>query len=176
MLRNFFHLDHAGQITDRPETQLAFERALKDGSVTVYRGRILLIGQDRAGKTSLKKSLLGLPFDSEEQSTEGIEVDPSKCEIDVDQAARNWQSIGENKPGLLECSKDVAKIVVEKISTQDDYARKMSTLVNLFEEEDTDKISEEDFKKDSVYISPAGFEERSLDSYKHGRKKVMSEF
>ena len=88
---------------------------MKDEYVTVYRARILLIGQDRAGKTSLKKSLLGLPFDSEEQSTEGIEVDPSKCEIDVDQAARNWQSIGENRPGLLECSKDVAKTVVEKI-------------------------------------------------------------
>ena len=93
---------------------------MKDGYVTVYRSRILLIGQDRAGKTSLKKSLLGLPFDSEEQSTEGIEVDPSKCEIDVDQAARNWQSIGEIKPGLLECSKDVAKTVVEKIFIQDE--------------------------------------------------------
>ena len=88
---------------------------MKDGYVTVYRSRIILIGQDRAGKTSLKKSLIGLPFDSEEQRTKGIEVDPLKCEIDVDQAARNWQSIGKNKPGLLECSKDVAKTVFEKI-------------------------------------------------------------
>ena len=126
---------------------------MKDGYVTVYRSRILLIGQDRAGKTSLKKSLLGLPFDSEEQSTEGIEVDPSKCEIDVDQAARNWQSIGEIKPGLLECSKDVAKTVVEKIFIQD-------------------KTSEEDL----FHISPADFEEGSIDGYKYGRKKVMSEF
>ena len=93
---------------------------MKDGYVTVYRSRILLIGQDRAGKTSLKKSFLDLPFDPEEQSTEGIEVDPSKCEIDVHQAARNWQSIGENKQGLLECSKDVAKTVVEKIFIQDE--------------------------------------------------------
>ena len=61
-----------------------YEKALKDGYVKVYRGRIILIGQDRAGKTSLKKSLLGLPFDPKEQSTEGIEVDPSRCEIDVD--------------------------------------------------------------------------------------------
>ena len=136
---------------------MAYERALKDGYVMVYRSRILLIGQDRAGKTSLKKSLLGLPFDPKEQSTEGIEVDPSKCEIDVDQAARNWQSIGENKPGLLECSKDVAKIVAEKIFTQD-------------------KTSEEDLEKDLVHISPADFEEGSFDGYKYGRKKVMSEF
>ena len=73
-----------GPIRDKLKAQVAYERALQDGYVTVYRGRMLLIGQDRAGKTSLKKSLLGLPFDSEEQSTEGIEVDPSKCEIDVD--------------------------------------------------------------------------------------------
>ena len=138
---------------------------MKDGYVTVYRSRILLIGQDRAGKTSLKKSLLGLPFDSEEQSTEGIEVDPSKCEIDVDQAARNWQSIGENKPGLLECSKDVAKTVVEKIFIQDESS-----------EEDTDETSGEDFEKDSAHISPVDFEEGSFDGYKYGRKEVMSEF
>ena len=137
---------------------------MKDGYVTVYRSRILLIGQDRAGKTSLKKSLLGLPFDSEEQSTEGIEVDPSKCEIDVDQAVRNWQSIGENKPGLLECSQDVAKTVVEKIFVQDESSG-----------EDSDKTSE-DFEKDSAHISSADFEEESFDGYKYGRKEVMSEF
>ena len=130
---------------------------MKDGYVTVYRSRILLIGQDRAGKTSLKKSLLGLPFDPEEQSTEGIEVDPSKCEIDVDQAGRNWQSIGEIKPGLLQCSQDVAKTVVEKIFIQDE-------------------TSEGDLERDSVHISSADFEEGSFDDYKYGRKKVMSEF
>ena len=48
--------------------QLAYESALKDGAVNVYRGRVLLIGQDRAGKTSLKKSLIGLPFNSKEKS------------------------------------------------------------------------------------------------------------
>ena len=138
---------------------------MKDGYVTVYRSRILLIGQDRAGKTSLKKSLLGLPFDSEEQSTEGIEVDPSKCEIDVDQAARNWQSIGEIKPGLLECSKDVAKTVVEKIFVQDESSG-----------EDTDETLEEDFEKDSAHLSSADFEEGSFDGYKYGREQVTSEF
>ena len=138
---------------------------MKDGYVTVYRSRILLIGQDRAGKTSLKKSLLGLPFDSEEQSTEGIEVDPSKCEIDVDQAARNWQSIGEIKPGLLECSKDVAKTVVEKIFVQDESSG-----------EDSDETLEEDFEKDSAHLSSADFEEGSFDGYKYGREQVISEF
>ena len=151
---------------------------MKDGYVTVYRSRILLIGQDRAGKTSLKKSLIGLPFDSEEQSTEGIEVDPSKCEIDVDQAARNWQSIGKNKPGLLECSKDVAKTVFEKIfiedeSSEEDTDETSEEDTDETSEEDTDKTSEEDFEKDSAHISSADFEEGSFDVNKYGRKEVM---
>ena len=60
------------------EAQLAYQRALKDGAVNVYRVRVLLIGQDRAGKTSLKRSLIGLPFNPKEKSTAGIEVDSSK--------------------------------------------------------------------------------------------------
>jgi len=57
---------------------------------------------------------LGLPFDPKEQSTEGIEVLASTCEIEVEQV-KNWQSTHENKPGLLECSKDISKIVAETL-------------------------------------------------------------
>ena len=90
-----------------------YEKALKDGSVNVYRSRVLLVGQDRAGKTSLKKSLLGLPFDPKEQSTEGIEVDPSVCEIEVEQV-KNWNSTSENKPSLAEFSEDISRMLAEK--------------------------------------------------------------
>ena len=93
---------------------MAYEKALRDGFVNVYRGRLLLIGQDRAGKTSLKKSLLGLPFDPKEQSTEGIEVQASTCQIEVEQV-KNWHSTDGKKPGLLECSKDISRIVAEKL-------------------------------------------------------------
>ena len=96
------------------KAQLAYQSALKDGAVNIYRGRVLLIGQDRAGKTSLKKSLIGLPFNSKEKSTDGIEVDPSKFRFDFDEV-RNWQPIDARKQGLLGCSKDVAQVVVEKI-------------------------------------------------------------
>ena len=96
------------------KAQLAYQSALKDGAVNVYRGRVLLIGQDRAGKTSLKKSLIGLPFNPKEKSTNGIEVDPSKFQLDVDEV-RNWQPIDERKQGLLGCSKDVAQLLVEKM-------------------------------------------------------------
>ena len=113
---HFFILDHVfEQNAEGQRAQLAYEKALRDGSVNVYRGRILLIGQDRAGKTSLKKSLLGLPFDPKEQSTEGIEVQASTCEIEVEQV-KNWHSTHENKPVLQEYSRDISRIVEEKLS------------------------------------------------------------
>ena len=108
------------------KAQLAYQSALKDGAVNVYRGRVLLIGQDRAGKTSLKKSLIGLPFNRKEKSTDGIEVDPSKFQLDVGEV-RNWKPIDERKQGLLGSSIDVAQVMVEKmhdISFNRDWVQK----------------------------------------------------
>ena len=101
------------------KAQLAYQRALKYGAVNVYRGRVLLIGQDRAGKTSLKKSLIGLPFNRKEKSTDGIEVDPSKFQLDVDEV-KNWQPIDERKQGFLGCSNDVAQVLVQKMYDRSD--------------------------------------------------------
>ena len=82
-----------------------YQKALRDGYVNVYRGRIFLIGQDRAGKTSLKKSLLGVPFDPKEESTEGI--DPSKCDIDVNRV-QNWHVDSKNTI-LSEVSEQISR-------------------------------------------------------------------
>ena len=81
----------------------------------------MLIGQDRAGKTSLKKSLIGLPFNRNENSTEGIEVDPSIFQVHTDEV-KNWQPIDKSERGLglLGCSQDVAQIVVEKLCFQEE--------------------------------------------------------
>ena len=70
----------------------AYNRALTEGKACVKRVPVMLIGQDHSGKTSLKKSLMGKPFNPDEDSTVGIDVDPShfkvSCEI--------WRP-GENK-------------------------------------------------------------------------------
>ena len=76
--------------------EAAFKQAMEKGSVEVYRGRIMLLGQDRAGKTSLKKFLLGIPFDPEEESTVGVHVEPTKFEVEIDQV-KNWQSADQKK-------------------------------------------------------------------------------
>ena len=77
----------------------------------------MLIGQDRAGKTSLKKSFLGLPFDPEEESTDGIEVDPSKFEVDIDQV-KNWKRTDE-KLGVSQFASDLAKMVAMELQEID---------------------------------------------------------
>lgn len=100
------------------EAEHAFQRALKKGKVRVYRGRVMLIGQNRAGKTSLKKSLLGLKFDPGEQSTEGIEVDPSRFELDVDRVM-NWQLV-KNEKFTSEFADDIARLVVGELRSGDE--------------------------------------------------------
>ena len=124
--------------------QLVYQRALRDGAVNVQRARILFIGQDRAGKTSLKKSLIGLPFDRKENSTEGIEVDPSIFQVDAHEV-KNWQPIDKSEHELLGCSKDVAQMVVNKLCFSDGY--------NWVQEEkkgakkhDSDQLANEDYK------------------------------
>ena len=144
-LKNFLFFVAPKEIEARGKrAQLVYQRALRDGAVNVQRARILLIGQDRAGKTSLKKSLIGLPFDPKENSTEGIEVDPSIFQVDTHEV-KNWQPIDKSERGLLGCSKAVAQMVVEKLCILNRY--------NWFREEekgaekhDSDHLRNENYK------------------------------
>ena len=56
----------------------AFHRALEAGGSTFdKRVKILLVGQDRVGKTSLGKALRGEPFSEAECSTDGVQMVPA---------------------------------------------------------------------------------------------------
>ena len=97
-----------------PEAERAFQKAMKSGKVEVYRGRIMLLGQEGAGKTSLKKSLLGLPFDPKEESTVGVEVDRSKCELEVDEV-QNWMPNKRKKGEMSELEEELARLIVKDL-------------------------------------------------------------
>ena len=98
-----------------PRAERAFQKAMQSGKVKVYRGRIMLLGQDRAGKTSLKKSLLGLPFDPNQESTIGVEVDPSKCEVEVDQV-KNWMPSERMKREMSEFEEEIARFIARDLT------------------------------------------------------------
>ena len=126
-----------------PRAQIAYENALKTGKVNVYRARIMLIGQDRAGKTSLKKSFLGLPFDPDEDSTDGIEVDPSKFEVYIDKV-KNWKRTDE-KLGVSQFASNLARMVAGII--QKDEEDKDN---NDDDEEEEEEEEEKEAKLDQV--------------------------
>ena len=96
------------------EAERAFQKAMKSGKVKVYRGRIMLLGQDRAGKTSLKKSLLGLPFHPKEVSTVGVEVDRSICELEVDEV-QNWMPSKRKKGEMSEFEEELARLIIKDL-------------------------------------------------------------
>ena len=89
-----------------PRAEYAFQKAMQNGKVKVYRGRIMLLGQDRAGKTSLRKSLLGLPFDPEQESTVGVEVDE----------VENWMPSKRKKREVSEFEDQMARFIVRDLT------------------------------------------------------------
>ena len=97
------------------EAELAYKSALMEGEVQVCRARLLIIGQDRAGKTSLKKSLLGLPFHPNEPSTEGLEVNPSRFEVSVEQVIHWKPVVDEERDGTQVQERNIAKLVAERL-------------------------------------------------------------
>ena len=58
-----------------PQALEAYNNALAEGQACVKRVPLMIVGQDRSGKTSVKKSLKGICFNPDEDSTRGIEVD-----------------------------------------------------------------------------------------------------
>ena len=113
----------------------------------------MLIGPDRSGKTSLKKSLLGLPFSPKELSTVGIEVDHSSFNVDADQG-KNWQRI-DKKGSLSQFTEELARMVAGElkkdegkmdVKTQDEPNEKRS---------DRTQFDSVDHQESQVNIDPS---------------------
>lgn len=98
------------------EAELAYKVALLEGMVKVCRARLMVVGQDRTGKTSLTKSLIGLPFNPEEPSTEVLEMNLSKLEVSVEQVVE-WKAIDDDSEAELVRPQDmsIARLVAENM-------------------------------------------------------------
>ncbi|XP_015768806.1 PREDICTED: uncharacterized protein LOC107347432 isoform X10 [Acropora digitifera] len=127
-----------------PRAEHAFQKAMQTGKVKVYRGRIMLLGQEGAGKTSLRKSLLGLPFDPEEESTVGVEVDEVK----------NWMLC--KKGEVSEFKDEIARFIVRDLNNReaDDNG---STYPNVEKVKTTGQLEEKE-GHEKPKLSPGGDE------------------
>ena len=113
----------------------------------------------------MKKSLIGLPFNPKENSTTGIEVDPSLFQVDVDEA-ENWKSIDGSKQGLLGCSKAVAEVVVEKLfipvqsnRAQEEKKETQANDLHIDDYKNCKQVGDTEGEKEDLFVSPAGLSE-----------------
>ena len=84
----------------------AYNRALEAGWTYDKRVKVLLVGQDRVGKTSLSKNIRGEPFDESEPSTEGVTMIPPV----MDAGTHAWRNPAHLKDTNIFDHKMTAKI------------------------------------------------------------------
>jgi tetratricopeptide (TPR) repeat protein len=81
------------QDADDLERSNAVQEALKEAGTTfapLRRAKVILCGQGRVGKTSLRKALTGLQFDEGEASTAGAQVTCALRRVEAGQADGEW--------------------------------------------------------------------------------------
>ena len=66
----------------------AYQRALEEGEIMDRRVKVMLIGQDRAGKTNVGHALKGEKFNPKESSTDGVQMH----EVLKDVGVQPWKS------------------------------------------------------------------------------------
>ena len=82
------------------EAVLAFLRAGRAGSVRQWSAKLMVVGQERVGKTSLVKALAGREHDPAEPTTHGLRVEtldlPHPREPEVTMAVSVWDFGGQD--------------------------------------------------------------------------------
>ena len=101
-----------------PAAREAYQRALEDGKTQVRRIPVMFVGQERSGKTSLKKSLKGERFDPQEGSTVGIEVDPSHFQVSTEIWRSGETHQGENPDHVISYEHHAAKFICDNLKKE----------------------------------------------------------
>ncbi len=93
----------------------AYSKALAEGTTCHKRVPVMLIGQERSGKTSLKKSLRGEPFKPNEDSTVGIDVDPTHFKVSTEIWKVGEKDQATNSGTTISYEHNAARLTVEKL-------------------------------------------------------------
>ena len=98
-----------------PRATEAYNRALLEGKGYARRVPVMIIGQARTGKTSLKRSLKGELFNPNEESTEGIETDPSYFKVSTDVWRTGKNGTGTESEPTFSFERQAAQLIVERL-------------------------------------------------------------
>ncbi|XP_068687466.1 uncharacterized protein [Montipora foliosa] len=146
-----------------PLASEAYEKALTQGKTRVKTVPIMLIGQDGAGKTSLKKSLKGMRFDPEEDSTVGIDVDPCNFRVTTETWRTGKAGDEQDADAALSFDYHAARCIVDKL--KEGNKRPLTEPSESPSDNDETKVpiahfiseTEGDAKSDETHIEPAAF-------------------
>ncbi|XP_033101038.1 uncharacterized protein LOC117104330 [Anneissia japonica] len=99
------------------EANNAFIDAIKEGSKPIYQTRLMLVGPERVGKTSLTKALTEQKFDATEEVTDGIEASLS-CTLSVKHTT-NWKPQPKSPEGTIsEARQQYLRAVAEQVAVK----------------------------------------------------------
>ena len=106
-------------LTRGPLALKAYKEALARGETSVRRVPVMLIGQGGAGKTSTKKSLKGICFDPNEDTTDGIDVDPSYFKVSTETWRTGEQGQDQNSDTAFYLDYHLARCIADSLKTQE---------------------------------------------------------
>ena len=105
------------------KAKAAYKRALEHGKTCDIRVRVMLIGQDHAGKTSVKRSLKGEKFNRDEASTAGVQMDPPLLRVGV----RPWKPSTQSDETTTVFDHKSAQLVARQLSGSSDELEESPT-------------------------------------------------
>ena len=105
-------------LTRGPQALNAYKEALTRGETSVRRVPLMLIGQEGAGKTSTKKSLKRICFDPKEDSTVGIDVDPSHFKVSHETWWIGEQDQDNNSDTAIYLDYHLARCIADSLKKQ----------------------------------------------------------
>ncbi len=93
------------------------------------------------GKSSVLRSLLGLPFVEEHNRTEGIECKGTKCDLKIAQS-ENWKPLNKHRKEI--CKEDLSEQIIERLHK-----------ISISEDQSTEAEEKDgnDEQKESAYVN-----------------------
>ena len=142
----------------------AYSNALAEGQACVKRVPLMIVGQDRSGKTSVKKSLKGICFNPDEDSTLGIEVDRYDFKVTTE-IWKTGEKDEEANTGTTATSFEynAARWVADKLTTHEKIAEVKKTSPAESAGYDFEEIDNTKEREPYETLSDATFLESSIN-------------
>ena len=160
-----------------PNLLNAYVRSLEVGTCESCRARLMFVGHYKVGKTSLVRSLLGLPFLEEHHSTDGIEtrIMQTKERLDIVEV-EDWQQTGQSTAEITdnEFHNEVAANLKE-VSENNVVSHKPLQVKRSFDEKEFGSRSTLNRSRNKSSTSSSTFPITERDLYHLGNIRIKSE-